>query len=524
MMRKILTYFFALNLLFAFHSCDSDNDDATPAPVYPDANKSISDLRALVSGDEGKVVPKDFIFKGTVISNQGKSNNFSNAIFVQNGNQSVKINCDIDGEKFYETLKEGKEIAVKADGLFLTKINETYVLGFQRTSGEKKVTLISEETLKKIVSIGDYKQLIAKEINDISSLTSAMVGTLVKINNVQVEKSDLKKKVATEGKEGSTELVFVTKKGKKIKLSTSNSANFRNQIVPEGSGSIEGILLSDGTDYMISIRGMQDLVLSGKRFTVEGGVTPPGNNDFKNMYNGYYKNVTSYTMPNLKTVLHDIIDGNKIIPYTDNKVSMDVWRALQKTDEDPNNSSNVILLYTGRSIPKSHMSKNNQPDYWNREHVWAKSRGFGGSPSTSKPASVDIHHLRPTDASVNSARGNKWFDDGGAPHAEATLCKTDSDSWEPRDAVKGDVARMLFYMVVRYESKADDGVDLELTNNPQDNEDPNHGILSTLIKWHKADPVDAFEKKRNDVIYSIQGNRNPFVDFPDFANYIFKSK
>ncbi|RZT97439.1 endonuclease I [Ancylomarina subtilis] len=238
--------------------------------------------------------------------------------------------------------------------------------------------------------------------------------------------------------------------------------------------------------------------------------------EFETAYNGYYKSISGYDQANLKTVLHNLIKGHTQIEYTDNSSDMDVWRALEQTDEDPNNPDNVILLYLGTSIPKANKAKNNQNDFWNREHVWAKSRGDFG---TTLGAGTDLHHLRPSDKTVNSARGNKWFDNGGNYHSEAKECKTDSDSWEPRDAVKGDIARMMFYMAVRYEKE--DGKDLELTNNPQDNEDPQHGVLSTLLEWNEQDPVDDFEKKRNETIYSIQGNRNPFIDFPDFANYIF---
>ena len=69
----------------------------------------------------------------------------------------------------------------------------------------------------------------------------------------------------------------------------------------------------------------------------------------------------------------------------------------------------------------------------------------------SDTAYTDVHHIRPTDESVNSSRGTKDFDNGGSAHSEATDCNYDSDSWEPRDAVKGDVARMMFYMEVRYD-------------------------------------------------------------------------
>ena len=84
-------------------------------------------------------------------------------------------------------------------------------------------------------------------------------------------------------------------------------------------------------------------------------------------------------------------------------------------------------------------------------------------------------------------------------HSEATECKYDSDSWEPRDSVKGDIARMLFYMAVRYEG--DNGeIDLELNEKVNNNKDPYMGKLSVLLKWNEQDPVDDLERKRNEVI------------------------
>ncbi|RTZ86985.1 MAG: hypothetical protein DSY95_02865, partial [SAR324 cluster bacterium] len=99
---------------------------------------------------------------------------------------------------------------------------------------------------------------------------------------------------------------------------------------------------------------------------------------------------------------------------------------------------------------------------WNREHTWAKSHGgFGTNP----PAGTDLHHLRPCDVTVNSSRGNLHFDTGGSPVSDSsrygqsgtfpTGCSKDGDSWEPRDEVKGDVARMIFYMATRYEGEND---------------------------------------------------------------------
>lgn len=174
----------------------------------------------------------------------------------------------------------------------------------------------------------------------------------------------------------------------------------------------------------------------------------------------YYNSAKGKAGSELKKELHNIIDNHTKISYSA------VWDALRDTDEDPNNKNNVLLLYTGRSQGK--FTNGSGVDNWNREHVWAKSHGDFG---TAAGPGTDLHHLRATDVSVNSSRGNLDFDNGGVSHSEATECKYDSDSWEPRDSVKGDIARMLFYMTVRYEG--DNGeVDLELNEKVNNNKDP----------------------------------------------------
>lgn len=224
----------------------------------------------------------------------------------------------------------------------------------------------------------------------------------------------------------------------------------------------------------------------------------------------YYESAIGKTGEALKTELHNIIDDHRELSY-DN-----VWEALRNTDEDPNNPNNVILLYTGRS--QSKLSNGGNVNDWNREHVWAKSHGDFG---TSAGAGTDIHHLRPTDVSVNSSRGNLDFDNGGTQHSEALGNYYDSDSWEPRDAVKGDVARMLFYMAVRYEGDSGE-LDLELNNNVNNGSAPLHGKMSVLLEWHREDPVDARERRRNDIIFKdYQYNRNPFIDHPEWAESIW---
>ncbi|WP_321289392.1 endonuclease [uncultured Sunxiuqinia sp.] len=242
---------------------------------------------------------------------------------------------------------------------------------------------------------------------------------------------------------------------------------------------------------------------------------------FAQIPEGYYDSVKDLSGESLKTALYQIIKNHTEFPYTSS--STDTWDIIKESDRDTSNTENVVLFYSGWSVNAAQEYNNGAG--WSREHIWAKSHGDFG---TDLGVGTDLHHLRPADISVNSARGNDDFDVGGSLYIDgdgATECKTDNDSWEPRDAVKGDVARMLFYMAVRYEG--DNGEpDLELVDQV-DSYDLNkqgkgfHGKLSTLLEWHKADPVDSFEIRRNDIIYSYQKNRNPFIDHPEFTDLIW---
>lgn len=222
----------------------------------------------------------------------------------------------------------------------------------------------------------------------------------------------------------------------------------------------------------------------------------------------YYNSAYGKEGQELKLALHEIIDDHKVLSYDT------AWEALRETDEDPNNSKNVILFYSAKSISKT--SNGGNVGNWNREHVWAKSHGDFG---TSNGPGTDIHNLRPTDVQVNSSRGSLDFDNGGTAVNGCNGCKKDSDSFEPPDSVKGDVARILFYMATRYEKG--DKVDLELNDKVNNGSNPYHGKLSVLLQWHKQDPVSEFEKKRNEVIYKWQGNRNPFIDHPEWVETIW---
>ncbi|MEU5716394.1 endonuclease [Streptomyces sp. NPDC020403] len=224
----------------------------------------------------------------------------------------------------------------------------------------------------------------------------------------------------------------------------------------------------------------------------------------------YYQNALGKTGTALKSSLHTIISKQSTLTYSQ------VWEALKATDEDPADSSHVILLYTGRSQAKT--ANGGDVGDWNREHVWAKSHGDFG---TATGPGTDIHHLRPADVQVNSIRGNKDFDNGGSAVAGAPGNYTDGDSFEPRDAVKGDVARMILYMAVRYEGD-DAFADLEPNDRVSNGSAPYMGRLSVLKQWSQEDPPDSFEQKRNNVIFDrFQHNRNPFIDHPEWVEAIW---
>src|SRR5690554_4873973 len=233
---------------------------------------------------------------------------------------------------------------------------------------------------------------------------------------------------------------------------------------------------------------------------------------------GYYDSADGLDGENLKTALNNIIKGHTKFSYSA------VWDILQETDKDPNNPNNVILIYTGESVngPQTY----NNGSGWNREHVWAKSRGNFG---TAQGPGTDVHHLRPSNISVNSARGNRWFGNATTPHMlngtpTGNYFDNNEHLWQPRDEVKGDVARMIFYMATRYEGQNGEP-DLEVIDYLPANDntsDPVHARLADLMQWHLEDPVDDWERNRNNIIYyNYQENRNPFIDHPNYVELIW---
>jgi endonuclease I len=236
--------------------------------------------------------------------------------------------------------------------------------------------------------------------------------------------------------------------------------------------------------------------------------------DDENVASNYYAGLFAYRDGALRAPLHNRIAGHATIPYDQGEIYMG------QLDESPTNPSQVWLLYSREGRDKSAYGSGGN-DQWNREHAWPKSHGFPDPDSVLTP-SRDLHNLRAVDHDVNIIRAAKDFAAGG----ELILgmpptCRVGASSFEPPDDAKGDVARMVFYMDVRYEGDVADEPDLQLED-AAGTSGARLGRLSELVSWHFLDPPDAFEQRRNDLIYrNWQGNRNPFIDHPGWVMHLW---
>lgn len=186
---------------------------------------------------------------------------------------------------------------------------------------------------------------------------------------------------------------------------------------------------------------------------------------------------------------------------------------LQQADQDPTNNANMVLFYSRDSVSKR--AAGGSTSDWNREHVWPQSlsNGHWGK----EKAGTDVLHIRPTWYTTNNKRGNTVYGDVNKKNPQTysgmTYAYVSGSYFEPIDAVKGDVARILMYVWTAYYDYYED-TSLYLTNAIES--------YDTLLKWHTLDKPDALEGVRNDYSESSkQKNRNPFVDHPEFAWKIF---
>ncbi|WP_136152935.1 endonuclease [Flavobacterium sangjuense] len=233
---------------------------------------------------------------------------------------------------------------------------------------------------------------------------------------------------------------------------------------------------------------------------------------------GYYASLEGKSGAVLKQAIQDIIANPSVVRA---HTYGDIINILKTADQNPENSNQVWLIYTEQPRSKiDYQTSSSIIGKWNREHIYCQSRGNYGDLYNLPPDGInvwsstgpddigaglsDAHHLRAVDGQENSSRGNRNYGvDYNGPVA------TPTSSW------KGDVARACFYMAVRY-----NGLNV-VNGNPNENIVGQIGDLTTLLAWNNSDPRDDFEMNRNNFIYTWQVNRNPFIDYPTLADYVF---
>ncbi len=234
----------------------------------------------------------------------------------------------------------------------------------------------------------------------------------------------------------------------------------------------------------------------------------------------YYTSIDGLAGEDLSQAIQDIIANPEVVRW---QTYADIIDILKAADQSPLNSNQVWLVYTEQQRPKLDFQTagGNNTGLWNREHTYPRSRGgfndieddkfadglavFGITTADSlRHANSDAHGLRAADGPENSSRSNQDYGEYTGPVGN-------------QGSFYGDVARSIFFLTLRY-----NGLDV-VSGNPSNTTVGQLGDLDLLLEWHRNDPPDDFEMNRNNIIYEWQRNRNPFIDMPDLAEYIWGS-
>ena len=235
----------------------------------------------------------------------------------------------------------------------------------------------------------------------------------------------------------------------------------------------------------------------------------------------------------LKTELHNILKNHTRLPYGSrdyNQIAC-TWTVFKKSDVRPNGkvwdmySNNSYNFSNGAGATKGMNIEHSVPKSW-----WGDAYDETATPLTrfKYDGSYDLHHLTPSDAAANTAKSNyplgevdsPLFDNGVTKVGTGQANGRATNLFEPADEYKGDFARMYLYFVTCYQDYSWKSSALSMF---AQNSYPTLNAYgqSLLLKWHRQDPVSQKEIDRNNAVYSFQGNRNPFIDYPNMVEYIW---
>jgi hypothetical protein len=233
---------------------------------------------------------------------------------------------------------------------------------------------------------------------------------------------------------------------------------------------------------------------------------------------GYYYFAKNKKKSELKTALHQIAAPQKVLDYGSGAGF--TWEGFFFTDKKENGAvydmySNIVRYFDGyRSVSGMHIEHSLPKSWWGAHE---------------NNAYKDLYHLYPADGVTNSTKNNFPLGEvTGTPSLDNGVSKVGKNGFgttyfdncfEPADEYKGDFARSYFYISTIYQNFA------TLWNSPMMNNNTypvwKPWAIDLLMKWHKQDPVSNKERARIEAVYAIQGNRNPFIDYPDLVDYIW---
>jgi endonuclease I len=232
----------------------------------------------------------------------------------------------------------------------------------------------------------------------------------------------------------------------------------------------------------------------------------PANGAIAGLPDNYYANAKSKCGTALVTALHQIVRNQRVLGYTFARDSLYAF-------VDRGNMATIVDVYAGR-VATGVVSRATAAQFgFNTEHAWPRSRGAENDPALS-----DLNHLFTSDETANTNRNNHPY---GLVTAQVSWSTTPVNGeqsklgfdavgaivFEPRASRRGDLARALLYFYVRYKPQPPSGFSLQNFSKERE----------LLLAWHAADPPDEYERARNNAVYRAQGNRNPFIDWPQFA-------